>query len=52
MGKIVAKARNEIVKAIKPRITTLELDMIGEIILKKYGAKSAPQFVYDFPGVT
>ena len=33
-------------------ITTLELDQIGAENLEKYGARSAPILMYDFPGHT
>lgn len=52
IGKIVSLAREEMVKAVKPGITTLELDKIGERVLLEYGAKSAPKQDYQFPGAT
>lgn len=52
IGKIVAMARDEIVKGIEPGITTLELDKIGEKVLTNNGAKSAPKIEYGFPGTT
>ena len=52
IGKIVAEAREAILKAVRPGITTAELDEIGGSILNKYGAKSAPQVEYNFPGYT
>ena len=52
IGRIVALAREEMVKSIKPGITTGELDLIGEKILSQYGAKSAPRYEYNFPGTT
>jgi methionyl aminopeptidase len=33
-------------------MTTLELDEIGAKNLEKYGARSAPKVMYDFPGFT
>jgi methionyl aminopeptidase len=42
IGKIVSIAREEIIKAVKPRISTRELDKIGEKVFASYGARSAP----------
>jgi methionyl aminopeptidase len=52
IGKIVSDAREEMIKGIKPGITTKELDEIGESVLSEYGAKSAPKSAYNFPGFT
>ncbi len=50
IGRVVAIAREEMIKAVKPGITTRELDLICKEILESYGAKSAPITEYDFPG--
>lgn len=52
IGRIVALAREEMIKNIKPGITTAELDRIGEEVLSQYGARSAPRYEYNFPGAT
>jgi methionyl aminopeptidase len=52
IGSIVAQAREEMIKAVEPGITTKELDMIGEKVLSCYGAKPAPKHEYNFPGIT
>ncbi|MBB6218823.1 methionyl aminopeptidase [Anaerosolibacter carboniphilus] len=52
IGKIVAMAREAMIQAIKPGITTSELDAIAEAILSEHGARSAPKYEYNFPGVT
>lgn len=52
IGKIVSLAREEMLKNIKPGITTLELDLIGKRILDLHKATSAPKKDYDFPGYT
>ncbi len=52
IGRIVAIAREEMIKAVKPGVTTKELDMIAKEILDSYGAKSAPITEYDYPGYT
>jgi methionyl aminopeptidase len=36
-GKILAKTHNELAKAIRPGMTTLEIDKIGEEIIRSYG---------------
>ncbi|MCI3926952.1 type I methionyl aminopeptidase [Paenibacillus sp. TRM 82003] len=51
-GRAVAAARETMLQAVEPGITTLELDRIGERVLKEHGALSAPQAMYDFPGAT
>lgn len=52
IGRIVALALQEMREAVKPGVTTGELDRIGEKVLKQHGAHSAPQLVYNFPGAT
>ncbi|NGM83417.1 type I methionyl aminopeptidase [Paenibacillus sp. 7124] len=51
-GKVVGFTIAEMRKSVKPGMTTLQLDKIGAEILKRFGAKSAPREVYDFPGDT
>lgn len=51
-SQISAIVRQKMLEAIAPGITTLELDEIARKLLKEYGALSAPQYFYDFPGVT
>lgn len=52
IGRIVSIAREEMIKNIKPGITTKELDAIGQHVLASFGAKSAPKCEYNFPGFT
>ena len=52
IGKIVATAREEMLARVKPGITTAELDRVGDEVLQKYGARSAPRSEYQFPGAT
>lgn len=52
IGRIVALALKEMKENVRPGITTAELDQIGATVLDQYSARSAPQLVYDFPGVT
>lgn len=52
IGRIVYETLMLMKKHVKPGISTLELDAIGAANLKKYGARSAPILMYDFPGHT
>ena len=52
IGKIVAITLKEMMARTEPGMTTLELDQIGKQLLEFYGAKSAPQITYGFPGYT
>ena len=38
--------------AAEPGMTTRELDALGEQLLERHGARSAPKLTYDFPGAT
>jgi methionyl aminopeptidase len=51
-GRAVADARDTMLAAIEPGITTAELDGIGRAVLRTHGARSAPQLAYGFPGTT
>ncbi|WP_199621547.1 type I methionyl aminopeptidase [Paenibacillus alkalitolerans] len=51
-GRAVAAAREAMLLAVRPGITTLELDRVGERVLAEHGAVSAPRKEYDFPGAT
>lgn len=50
IGKIVRLALDRTAGAIRPGITTAELDEIGARVLAENGAESAPPKVYGFPG--
>ena len=52
IGRIVFETMMLMKKHLKPGITTRELDGIGEKNLARYGARSAPILMYDFPGHT
>lgn len=52
IGRIVALARDEMAKVVKPGMTTKELDAIGQRVLEEEGAASAPITMYEFPGYT
>jgi methionyl aminopeptidase len=50
IGRIVRLALDQTAGAVKPGITTRELDRIGARVLAEHGAESAPPKVYGFPG--
>lgn len=52
IGKIVSMVLHEMLDAAEPGMTTRELDALGEELLAKHGARSAPKLTYDFPGYT
>ena len=52
IGAICALARDRMAEALRPGMTTLELDAIGVKILDQHGAQSAPIVTYDYPGAT
>jgi len=50
IGRIVRLALDRTASAVRPGITTRELDEIGARVLANHGAESAPPKVYGFPG--
>ncbi len=50
IGRIVRKALDTAAGAVRPGVTTAELDEIGARVLADDGAESAPPKVYGFPG--
>ena len=51
-GLAVRAAFDAMVAVCGPGMTTRALDDVGARILQQYGAQSAPQLYYDFPGAT
>jgi methionyl aminopeptidase len=51
-GRTVALILQEMTAAARVGMTTAELDSIGAVAMKRYGARSAPQLAYGFPGFT
>ena len=49
-GRIVAETHDEVRKAIRPGISTLELDKIAEKYIKSQGAIPAFKGYYGFSG--
>jgi methionyl aminopeptidase len=52
IGRICALTLQAMLKAVRPGVTTAELDEIGRSLLEAEGARSAPQVMYNFPGAT
>lgn len=52
IGRICAQTLQTMLKAVRPGITTAELDEMGRALLEAEGARSAPQVMYNFPGAT
>ena len=52
IGKIVSYVLQEMLDAAVPGMTTRELDSLGEQLLEKHGARSAPRLTYNFAGAT
>lgn len=51
-GAAVAEARDSMAREVRAGVTTRELDAIGREVLRRHGARSAPQLAYAFPGST
>lgn len=52
IGRICAITRDAMAAAMRPGMTTAELNEIGAKLLAEHGARSAPIITYDFPGET
>ena len=50
-GRVVRLAMEAMKANLQPGMTTTKLDAIGAEVFERHGARSAPQLVYDFPGV-
>jgi methionyl aminopeptidase len=51
-GAVVSLMLTAMKSAVRPGITTAELDEIGAAVMRQHGARSAPALVYKFPGVS
>jgi methionyl aminopeptidase len=51
-GRVVAEVLRAMRRAVRPGVTTGELDAIAARIFRRAGARSAPQLTYGFPGAT
>lgn len=52
IGKVVSCVLQQMLDAAEPGMTTRELDSLGEQLLERHGARSAPRLTYGFPGAT
>jgi methionyl aminopeptidase len=51
-GSVVRLMLEAMRSAVRPGVTTAELDSIGAAVMRQHGAQSAPAMVYGFPGVS
>jgi methionyl aminopeptidase len=51
-GAVVRLMLDAMKAAVRPGITTAELDEVGGAVMRQQGAQSAPALVYGFPGVS
>lgn len=52
IGQMVAETLALMEAAVKPGVTTAQLDNVARSYLESKGARSAPQLTYNFPGFT
>jgi methionyl aminopeptidase len=52
VGAVVSRVLKAMLDSIEPGMTTAELDALGHKWLADFGARSAPQVMYKFPGAT
>jgi methionyl aminopeptidase len=52
VGRAVAEARDAMLTAAAPGVTTADLDAVGREVLRAHGARSAPQLAAGFPAAT
>ncbi len=50
-GAVVRRMLEAMKQAVRPGVTTAELDEVGARVMRQHGARSAPALVYKFPGV-
>ena len=50
IGRIVRAALGEMTSAVRPGVTTAEVDAAGAAVLRRDGAESSPPKIYGFPG--
>lgn len=51
-GSVVRLMLDAMRNAVRPGITTAELDAVGADVMRQHGAQSGPALVYGFPGVS
>jgi methionyl aminopeptidase len=52
VGRVVAESLRAMRRAVRPGVTTAELDRVAARVFRRFGARSGPQLDYGFPGVT
>jgi len=52
VGRVVARTIAEMKAAARIGMTTAELDAVAASTFRRFGARSAPQLAYNFPGVS
>mgnify|MGYP001552307573 FL=1 len=52
VGRLVAQTLERMRAAVRPGITTRDIDRVAEDFARAGGARSAPRLAYDFPGFT
>ncbi len=50
VGALVAETLRAMRAAVRPGVTTGELDEVAAAVFRRHGARSGPQETYDFPG--
>lgn len=51
-GRIVRRMIEAMKRHVRAGVTTAELDAIGDAVMRRHGARSAPRLVYGFPGTS
>ncbi|MGA8620785.1 MAG: type I methionyl aminopeptidase [Candidatus Sulfotelmatobacter sp.] len=51
-GAVVRLMLGAMKSAVRAGVTTAELDEVGASVMRQHGARSAPELVYKFPGVS
>jgi len=51
-GRVVRQMIEAMMRAVRPGVTTAQLDKVGAEVMEQLGAKSAPSMVYQFPGTS
>jgi methionyl aminopeptidase len=49
-GAVVRRVLEAMKREVRPGVSTAELDEVGEEVMRREGAQSAPALVYKFPG--
>ncbi|HSN88891.1 MAG TPA: type I methionyl aminopeptidase [Thermoanaerobaculia bacterium] len=51
-GRVAAEALEAMRRAVRPGISTEEIDDVARVVIERHGARSAPALVYNFPKMT